>query len=89
MQSLNVGGETAKRSQLERVQRSSQIQHPSLVPSLSVGQLERVQRSSQIQHPSLVPSLVLFLSCHRGGLGGGANLEGGGAKKTRQVLKYW
>ena len=58
MQSLNVGGETAKRSQLERVQRSSQIQYHSLVPSLSVGQLERVQRSSQIQHPSLVPSLV-------------------------------
>ena len=46
-----------KVDQLERVQRSSLIQHPSLTPSLSVDQLERMQRSSLIQHPSLTPSL--------------------------------
>ena len=41
--------------QLERVQRSSQIQHPTyanLAYSLDIDQLERVQRSSQIDDPS-------------------------------------
>ena len=38
--------------QLERVQRSSLIYHPSLASSLQVEQLERVQRSSQIESPS-------------------------------------
>ena len=46
-----------KNDQLERVQRSSLIQHPSLTPSLSVDQFERVQRSSQIQHASSVINL--------------------------------
>ena len=59
MKSLNVGGETAKSSQLERVQRSSQIPYPSLTLSLLADQLERVQRSSQIiPYPSLTLSLL-------------------------------
>ena len=44
-------------SQLERAQRSSQVDHASSVSSLDFGQLERVQRSSQIDHASSVSSL--------------------------------